>query len=187
MVSIVEVWTLGHQSSALTTRPRLLAYLSIFVNHNLLKFQCKHFKSYITGQSIYKKKMEAHLVNSAVLWSDIVKIFSLRNPLNVSLPSGPILKDRGQGGLVGTLLGDADAHDAHVHGRVVFQGVPNHQSFLHYVTFTRVVSSFTFRFQKCKLVVKKLKLKLFFLLICKKTTTKKNIYSAGTYCSIKNL
>jgi hypothetical protein len=74
--------------------------------------------------------MEAHLVNSAVLWPDIVKIFSLRNPLNVPLPSGPILEDRGQGGLVGALLGDADPDDAHVHGRVVLQGVPDHQSFL---------------------------------------------------------
>jgi len=74
--------------------------------------------------------MEAHLVNSAVLRPDIVKIFSLRNPLNVPLPAGPILEDWGQGGLVGALLGDADAHDAHVDGRVVFQSVSNHQSFL---------------------------------------------------------
>ncbi len=79
--------------------------------------------------------MEAHLIDSAVLWPDIVKIFSLRNPLDVSLPSGSILEDRGQGGLVGALLGDSDAHDAHVHGCMVFQGVPDHQSFLDYVTF----------------------------------------------------
>ncbi len=84
---------------------------------------------------MYKRQMKAHLIDPAVLWSDIVKIFSLRNPLNVSLPSGSILEDWGQGGLVGALLGDADPDDAHVDGRVVLQGVPDHQSFLDYVTY----------------------------------------------------
>ena len=74
--------------------------------------------------------MVSYLVDSAVFWSDVVKIFSLRNPLNVSLSSRSVLEDWGQGSLVGALLGDADTHDAHVHRGVVLQGVANHQRFL---------------------------------------------------------
>ena len=72
----------------------------------------------------------SHLVDSAVLRPDVVEVLPLRDAFNVSLPPAAVLEDGREGGLVRTLLGDADADDAHVHGRVVLQRVANHQRLL---------------------------------------------------------
>ena len=83
----------------------------------------------------------------------VQKLFSFVLVLNLYLgqnalafrerPSLPrsILKDWCEGCLVRALLGYADANDADVDGRVVLEGVANHQSFLLRTTINDVIKS----------------------------------------------